>query len=239
MSPHVLEDKKESESRNQVVGGCAFFVSLMVLLPLGVICVFLALTQIRDAEVIAIISFVTTTILGLLFAKIAIRGHLSVLLHEFKHSLVSNFVGNKHKGMKIGRDSGHYEYTYTKNTAHYNALIALAPYITPLFSLMALALALTLWSETVVLAVAVIGFGYGIDLHLNIRDISPIQTDISLIRGGYFVGLLYIFAWNLLILAFILALAFNGPLGVAEIFDTIAGTLARSYLSTSGHSPGE
>jgi len=233
------DTKDDKEPSPQVVGGCAFLLSLIVLLPCGALFTVLAALQASEAEALPTVAFIASVIVGVFVAKYGIRGHLSVLLHEFKHSLISNFVGNKHKGMKIGKNSGHYEYTYTKHTAHYNAMIALAPYITPIFSLVSLALALTVLRHDMTLAVSMIGLGYGIDLHLNVRDISPIQTDISLIRGGYCVGLLYIFAWNLLTLALVLALAFKGPAGVLEIVDTIGMALAKGYLSLSGQAPGE
>jgi hypothetical protein len=139
--------------------------------------------------------------------------------------------------MKIERDSGHLEYAYSKQTAHYNAFIALAPYIVPMWTfVMILMSAAVAWGNTFLTAILV-GIGYGADLILNARDISPIQTDISLITGGYKVGLTYIMAWNLLTAAFVLAWAFQGAAGIGELFITVSKVIFNVFFWLSGTSP--
>jgi uncharacterized membrane-anchored protein len=119
-------------------------------------------------------------------------------LHELKHSVLSNFAGNRAKGMKVLRDSGHFEYEFTKDTGKFNPFIALAPYFLPICTLPALLIAVSMFPKDSAYQLAIVGFCAGIDLLLCIRDISPHQTDFSAIRGGYPVGLAYVIAINLL-----------------------------------------
>lgn len=218
----------------EIVGGFPFFLSLGALLPTGLLFTGLALVRLRYADPITSTAFVLATCAGAFVAHLAIKGHISVLLHEFKHSLVSNLAGNKHKGMTINENSGYYQWAYTKRTAHLNAFIALAPYFVPVFSFLSALFVLALFRHDRFLAVCVVGLGYGMDLLLNLRDISPIQTDITLIRGGYKVGLLYIAAWNLLIGGLVLAWAFQGTDGLIILFEDLSTLFVYLYFSIFG-----
>lgn len=235
----VAPPRSESQPRDEKVGGFAFFLSLILLLPTGLVFFIVAIRQIRDADIALASLFILSAILGMMAAHGLIRDHISVLIHEFKHSLVSNLVGNKYKGMKINKNSGHMEYAYTKRTAHYNAFISLAPYIVPVFTAIASLIAFSTSRHDPTMMVLIVGLGYGIDLLLNARDISPIQTDISLIKGGYHVGLLYILAWNLVIAALVLAWAFQGAAGIGVLFKTVCEAFIWLYFSLSGRMPGE
>jgi hypothetical protein len=64
-----------------------------------------------------------------------------------------------------------------------------------------------------------------------------VQTDISLISGGYGVGLVYIAAWNLLTTAVILAWAFQGVHGIAELFTTVSKAIFAIYFWVSETTP--
>ena len=218
----------------EVVGGFPFFLSLVALLPTGLLFTVLALVRLRYADPVTCTAFILATLAGAFLAHIAIKGHISVLLHEFKHSLVSNLAGNKHKGMTINENSGYYRWAYTKRTAHLNAFIALAPYFVPAFSFVGTLFVLALFRNERVLAVCAVGLGYGMDLVLNLRDISPIQTDITLIRGGYKVGLLYIAAWNLLIAGLMFAWAFQGTEGLIILFEDLSTLFVYLYFSIFG-----
>jgi hypothetical protein len=234
------DTKKDSlQSENEVVGGFAFFLSLALLLPTSILFFLLAVLQIRDADMKHAITFLGSATFGALAAQSLIRGHISVLIHEFKHALISNLVGNKNKKMKVDRDSGHLVYSYTKKTAHFNAFIALAPYIVPVATFISVLLSIAIAPGDLLLTLIIIGLGYGADLLLNIRDISPIQTDITLIRGGYFVGLLYIAAWNLVTAALVLAWAFKGAAGIGALFAAVSKAFFTVYFTVSGTSPGD
>ena len=210
--------KKESTT----IGGFSFFFSLLALLPTGILTIVLALYTWHIESLAPTLYFFGAVIVGSLVGSLAIRGHLSVLLHECKHALISNLVGNKAKKLHVEANSGHFEYAYSKETSHYNAFISLAPYIVPLSTFVAGLLALAFGRTDHLIAVAIIGIGYGIDLVLNLRDISPIQTDITEIRGGYNVGLLYISAWNFLLLGVVLAWVFHGLDGFAMLLHEFA-----------------
>lgn len=216
----VASDSGKKESTT--IGGFSFFFSLLALLPTGILTIILALYTWHPDSLSSTLYFIGSVLLGTLLGSLCIRGHLSVLLHEFKHALISNLVGNKAKKLHVEANSGHFEYAYSKQTSHYNAFISLAPYIVPLFTFLAGLLALAFGRADHLIAVTIVGAGYGIDLLLNLRDISPIQTDITEIRGGYKVGILYISAWNLLLLGVLLAWVFHGLDGFAMLLHEFA-----------------
>jgi hypothetical protein len=225
LGAHEPRDSVQPEAKpaaSDVVGGFAFFLSLGAILPTGVILLALAVQLFSGESSKYAGSFVAAAGAGALCAHLFIKGHISVLIHEFKHSLVSNIVGNKRKGMKIGRDSGYFEYAYSKETKHFNAFISLAPYIVPVFTFVAALLAFATARHQHIAAVLLVGFGYGIDLVLNIRDISPVQTDLSLIRGGYRIGVLYVVAWNVLIFGFLTAWILGGISGWMHILESLS-----------------
>lgn len=228
------EQAIEPETKQDLVGGFAFFLSLAALLPTGLIFTTLTVLRLKSANATSTINFLLAALAGAAIAQMFIRGHLSVFIHEFKHSLVSNLVGNRHKGMRIGVNSGHYQYSYTKSTAHYNAFISLAPYITPVFTFFGVVIALVFLRHDRDIAALVVGLGYGMDILLNMRDISPIQTDISLIRGGYTMGLAYIAAWNFLIAGVIFAWAFHGLEGLEMLLEDISACFIHLYIALFG-----
>ncbi|MEY4667563.1 MAG: hypothetical protein RL518_262 [Pseudomonadota bacterium] len=230
-SAHALP---ESSGKDDLVGGFAFFLSLAALLPTGLMFTTLTFLRLETANSTTTVNFIFAALAGAAIAQMFIRGHLSVFIHEFKHSLISNLVGNRHKGMKIGKRSGHYQYAYTKSTAHYNAFISLAPYITPVFTFISVVLALIFLRHDREVATIVVGLGYGMDILLNMRDISPIQTDISLIRGGYNIGLAYIAAWNLLTAGIVFAWAFHGVQGLSMLLEDISACFINLYIVLFG-----
>jgi hypothetical protein len=73
---------------------------------------------------------------------------------------------------------------------------------------------------------------------MNARDISPVQSDIHLIRGGFYVGLLYILSWNMLIAALAFAWALNGLLGISELVTVILSLFVALYSVLTGWQPG-
>jgi len=233
----ILGDKKstkEKDTTGDVVGGFAFFLSLAALLPTGLLFFTLSIAQLRSADLTLAGIFIASCLFGAMLAQACVRGHISVLIHEFKHSLISNLVGNKFKEMRINEHSGHVQYAYTKRTAHYNAFIALAPYIVPVFTFVATLIAIACFRGDEVGTLVIVGLAYGADLLLNIRDISPVQTDITLIRGGYSVGLLYIAAWNFLIAALLFAWAFQGVAGLLTLIEAVSRFFIAIYFSFAG-----
>lgn len=225
--------KKSAKDKDELVGGFAFFLSLGALLPSGALLLGLSLFNVRPIQMQATGIFAAAWFVGILLGHSMIRGHLSVLLHEFKHSLISNLVGNKRKGMQINENSGHFEYSYTKKTAHFNAFISLAPYIVPIFTFIGMLASLGLFRDEHFMACLLVGLCYGVDTILNIRDISPIQTDINQIRGGYGIGLLYIFAWNLITAALLTAWVFQGGAGILMLLEQVTAALMHIYLLIS------
>jgi small-conductance mechanosensitive channel len=176
--------------------------------------------------------FITSAVIGGILVRLIVRNRLSVFIHEFKHYIVSNLAGNRSKGMVYMKRSGHFIYQYRKDTAHLNAFIALAPYVLPIFSLTGIILGLGLWRNEPILLAISIGLGFGADQLLNWREVSPVQSDISNIRGGFIFGLTYIVAFNIVTFIISSVLATHGVEGLA-IFGKALLSLGQSFISTS------
>lgn len=187
-----------------------FFLSLLCLLNYS------ALPALLDADSWpAALQFMAAAFLAFWVTPFFVRGRLSVLLHELKHALLSGFAGNRARNLSLSRSGGgEFEYEYTQETAPYNAFISLAPYITPLFSLPVFIVLIFALPQQHSLAVLLVSLAYGADLRLNLRDISPRQTDITHIRGGFAVGLLYILVMNLTIFGILAAWVLKGTFGL-------------------------
>lgn len=196
-------------------GGLAFFLSLAALAYLAPILfgtLFVASLYAAKPQLIAVLS---AALLGAALSRLCIRGTLFTLLHEVKHSVLSGLVGNKAKGdIVVNADgSGEFRYAYTKYTAHYNAFIALAPYVLPLCAgILALIATPFAWHHSGAIGI-VAAFGLGIDLESNARDVSPMQSDLSDIRGGFPVAAVYAALTNTALASFILMLCLFGLYG--------------------------
>ncbi|MCB0317447.1 MAG: hypothetical protein KDD56_01735 [Bdellovibrionales bacterium] len=204
--------KKEKQHEGKV-GGLAYFCSLIFLCFLGPVNIVLNIGIIDTNSILPWISFLITFFAGIAIAHYFIQGHWSVFFHEFKHSLISGFAGNKAKGWNIKEQSGHFEYAYTKSTAAYNAFISLAPYWVPLFSLPVTAISWIFLRDLHYLLTAVLGICYGMDFLMNIRDISPHQSDFTETRGGFNVSIIYVIAMNLTIFSYYAAFISQGISG--------------------------
>lgn len=229
--------KDVKDTTDQVTGGFAFFLSLFFLLPTGVLFLGVSLSQLKYSGILSCCTFLCSLCAGVALAHYCIKGHISVLIHEWKHQVVSSLVGNKNKKMEIKADSGSLQYEYTEQTAHYNAFIALAPYILPVFTSIGALITVALQSANPAAPIIIIGIAYGVDVLINARDISPVQTDLSLIRGGFYVGLLYVVAWNMIILALVLAWAFNGFAGITALFESAMQLFISLYSAITGWTP--
>jgi hypothetical protein len=196
-------------SRNNRVGGIAFFVSLIFLCLLATLNSLTLIAMQESGTVLRWVAFTAAGAVGFFLAHRFSPERFAVFVHELKHSIVSNLAGNRAKRFKVQDRSGSFTYEYTKQTAAYNAFIALAPYWFPLFSIVGIPSLVFLlspvhpWAPTVVLLLA--GILWGADCSFNLRDISPVQTDITGIRGGYRVGVLYIIAMNITLFSFLAA----------------------------------
>jgi hypothetical protein len=209
--------KKDLPKHSGPTGGFFFFASLGSLIFIAVLNSLLLPTILSHAALKSLVLFILSILLGAWGAHALIRNHLSVFLHELKHSIASNFAGNKAKEMKIERDSGHFAYEFSKDTAHLNAFIALAPYCLPLCTIPTLGITYLFWAHDAVVLVVVVGVAFGADMLLNFRDVSPYQTDLTTIRGGYFVGLTYVVAMNTVVATFLLAWVMQGADGLLHL----------------------
>lgn len=232
--PKKPADEIPPEEKRSPIGGLAFFISLSALLPSSALVTILAITLFEIAALRNLLVWGAATACGALLAHHYISGHISVLIHEFKHAVASSFAGNKAKGMKVEEHSGHFAYEYTKATGHYNAFISLAPYVLPVFTFLGGLLSLALARTNHYLAISIVGIGYGVDLLLTIRDISPHQTDLSDLRGGYNAGVLYIFGCQLLLAALLATWVMRGGDGLLLLFDTLGLLFGKGYLWLHG-----
>lgn len=231
--------KKSAKQHTGPVGGFAFYLSLLALIILSLICVPALLECFGPDSLIRICIFIGGFLVGMSIAHTLFRGHISVFFHEIKHSAFSNIVGNRAKGLRIGKDSGHFEYTYTKDTAHYNAMIALAPYWFPLFMFPTL-IAMFCVSLPPRLEVCIVAVAAGADFLMNMRDIGPHQTDFSNIRGGYTAGMFYVVAINLVVTSILLSWVLNDISGLKAMGQEIwqMGVAITRMIKGNSFSPG-
>ena len=217
--------KKEAKKEQKPVGGLPFFISIICLIIVAInnIIFFpqLIFSKIGEDGFFNLsqnlIAFVSIAIFSGFLAKFFLKHELAVLIHEFKHRIFANLVGNKYKSMKIGKEEGYVEYEYTKKTRIYNALIALAPYYFPLFTILITFFSCIFWwgNHTAIMTMAAIG--YGADFYLGIADVGPHQTDFTNIEGGYYVALTYVVSINIFIATCMLAWAFDGISGLTYL----------------------
>jgi len=190
---------------NKKIGGISFFLSLFFLIVLTIGNLFILPSLLNIDSIVRWTFFVCGVTVGLLLATFVIGGHFAVFLHELKHAIVSNLAGNRAKGMLVRNDHGYFQYSYSERTAHMNALISLAPYFFPGVTIPFFLIGVLIFSSIPAVPLVLAGIGYGIDTRLAIKDLGPWQSDLTNIRGGYPVGLLYIIAMNGAIFSFLAA----------------------------------
>lgn len=196
------------------VGGISFYLSLICLMLISAVNLIAWYTMILDTGVGNLIWLAAFIIVGMWAATVVIRGRLSIFLHELKHAIPSNLVGNKFHALKVGKVDGSFEFKYSKDTAHFNAVIALSPYFFPLFTTLAFVPILFLHPVEASYLTMILGTGVGIDLTMNFRDLSSHQSDISNIRGGPLVAYTYVISANLVIISLVLAWSTAGASGL-------------------------
>lgn len=227
----MSEGKKEKVEK---VGGFAFFFSLIFLWVVGAALFRIAITNFDLVQFQKFRWVLVGTVIGVLFAASFIRGRLSVFIHEIKHSVLSNFVGNKAKKMHVEEKTGYFEYSYTQETAPYHAFIALAPYWLPLFLFPTIIITslLYVYIPHVMLNV-ILGVAFGMDLLTGVRDIHPQQTDFINLRGGYMVGVFYCGAATLTLCSILIAWSsspLGGLWGVRDLFIKFFVTFTNLFL---------
>ncbi len=209
--------RSDSSETKETPGGPLFYISMIALLIIGTSNTLYLFDLWDDAARERAYNFVFGIICGIAFASLFIRNHLSVLVHELKHAVISGLAGNRFKGLKIGRESGHFKYAYSKESAHHNATISLAPYWLPIFTF---PLFFFGYNDFVPFdsLVILVGIGYGADLCCGIRDIAPHQTDLTEIRGGFWISIFYLLLMHIVIFTFIVAWVYQGSLGLRYMF---------------------
>ncbi len=210
--------KKVKVVKNLKAGGLVFFSSYLLLFILA-LSNLVALFTLFDAEgaITKTLTFLGCFVLGTLCSQALIREKNSVLIHEVKHALISGLAGNKWKGMRVKDNSGDFTFAYSKRSAAYNAFIMIAPYWLPVFTILICGLSVSVWLKDHFWAACFAGLGAGMDFLLNVRDISPIQTDLTNIRGGYRVAVGYIICINIVVLSFLFAWVLKSWGGVQEL----------------------
>src|SRR5258708_2545010 len=126
----MSSDKKTP--KNTKVGGIFFALLFALFMVVSVTSLLVLPRVIWHGSLRALFEFIGAALIWAVLAHFLIRAYLSVCIHECKHMICALLAGDKAKGMKIARGSGHFEYAYNEETAGYNAFIALAPYYIPL-----------------------------------------------------------------------------------------------------------
>jgi hypothetical protein len=172
------------------VGGLTFLVSIPALFILNCVILNNLIPVVSATKGYSYYWLLGGVSLGLIIAPVFSEGRIYVFIHEVKHAILASLAGNKWKGMKVGKESGSFEFIFYKHTAHLNAFIFLAPYWFPIISIPVWLLCLTNWDpQGLRLA---LGAALGADIYMGLKDMGPHQTDLSRIRGGVLVGKSYI-----------------------------------------------
>ncbi|MGI6525049.1 MAG: hypothetical protein ACOX2O_07160 [Bdellovibrionota bacterium] len=222
--------KEKEEIKPKKSGGIAFFITLICLIFISLFNLISLPSLFDENSPSNWLQFIIGVVIGLLIAEVFIVKHFSVACHELKHYLLAAFAGNKFKELCVKEKTGHYTYSYTKDSAKYNAMIALAPYWFPLMTIFAAFLAVPIYFSIPELTIPLIGIGVGADLLMNMRDISPHQTDLTYIRGGFKVALAFIISMNLTILTLIAAWVSQGLAGFKMLFSNTFDLILTLYL---------
>lgn len=193
-------------AKEQSVGGVAFFFGFLSLVFVLVLLIIFMLLFIRGAEIARLPTFALSLLVGFIASKFFITRNNGVYFHECRHAFVSGLVGNKAVKMEVERKTGSFEYKYSKDTAKYNALISLAPYTLPLWSVLSFVLVLIAPLPATIL----IGLGLGADVEQWWRDLSPHQSDLTQITGGVLVGILFVVVSELVTIALLTSVALLG-----------------------------
>ncbi|MCI5065266.1 hypothetical protein MRY87_06045, partial [bacterium] len=203
------------------IGGASFFFSYLVLLGLVPMHIGLLYAVIVEAPLASVALFFIGLILGWWAAYTFFRGQTSVLIHEYKHAILSTLMGNRWKGISLKGMSGTFRYSYTKETARYNAFISLAPYFLPIFTFTGIILFLLISYRSPEGALVVAGLLHGADLYFHLKDVSPIQTDLTDLVGGYWVGVGYIASANIFVSTLFFVWAVGGSEGLSLYADSL------------------
>jgi hypothetical protein len=200
--------------REERIGGLVFVCSFFALLLLACASFAVLLTLIPHSCPDLGLFFVVAALAGGVGTKHLFPRRLSVFIHELKHAIMSNLSGNRAKDLVVRSHRGSFTYAYTKDTAHMNAFISVAPYWMPLFTCAAALLAIAVAHDAPLTQRLIVGAAWGSDAALNFRDVSPVQTDLSQLRGGYRFGLAYLWVINVLVATLLLTWAFAGFRGL-------------------------
>lgn len=223
---------KPREKEKKKVGGLAFFASLT----------FLALISINNLVVLPTIwgegsegrvtFFIIGAALGVWLVHFFVpkEGNFSTLIHEYKHAILATLVGNKWKKLKVKGAGGKFSYAYTKETAGYNAFISLAPYYLLLFTIPTALIVFSLGMIETREGLMILGFSIGCDQLMCWRDVSPVQTDLTSIRGGYRVAVSYVVAINIALVTIIVAWVIGGLDGLAALVQGLWDACATLYV---------
>ncbi len=155
---------------------------------------------------------------GGLLASIALSltftvSRLRTFLHEVKHGVLVVFSGNSIKGITIGKNSGHIDYTMRYDKLHFAPIICLAPYFFPLLSAPVLITGLFLDLQHRDLLLFLLGLGLGFDTATAFYDLHPNQTDLKRIIGGFFIASIFIAAAHIFWITACLTWAHAGTQG--------------------------
>jgi hypothetical protein len=222
--------KKEAKQSRH--GGFSFYLSLVIQFLLILIILPAVIHIFFSKGIFQSLGFLIAMLAGIACTPFIIAGKLRVFIHEWKHSFISSLAGNRARGMKIESETGHFEFAYTKRSAHNNAFIALAPYFVPVFSPLALALAAVFLRDYQYLQRIIVGFFFGIDLFCNWYDVSPVQTDLSQLRGGFSIGVFFAAVSNLILLLLFLTWAAAGFEGWRTLISAVGDFSRALFVKT-------
>lgn len=215
MSGH--KDNVEIKKTLRRQGGIPFFMAFIffnLLAVLSLVCTQgMLLTQALSAYSEAFLGIVA----GLAIGFICYRGYCKSFIHESKHCLAAVIVGNSIKGFSLRNNEGHVTYEFTDSTKRFNAFIHIAPYTIPVLFLPFFFYLIFFTDSNTAAQILIVSALLGFDLYCNLRDVSPVQTDLSSLVGGFATGVFFILAVHIVLIAFFFVWLIHGSVGMVSL----------------------
>jgi len=155
---------------------------------------------------------------GLIISRTIFTNKTQIIFHEYRHMILSGLFGNKPKKLVVGNKTGSFEYEYSKDNAHANILISLAPYFLPFWTLIAF-LIMFFSGFNQGYAGAILGIGIGMDIEQWWDGFHPDQSDFDDVPFGIVGSFLFCLSWQSVFLFTNLFLFIHGTKIIVDLVE--------------------
>jgi hypothetical protein len=186
-----------------------FFGILMIWISAAVICVLggalLHLTWTSPTAIVFTIGFVVYFPIHFMLYK-PVLSH--VMAHEVTHALAALAMGGKVTEIHATHSGG----STITNKSHF--FISMAPYVIPLYTLIALFLYLIAAPGLKIYLIGLVGFTYAFHWVLTVYSLSHHQPDLD--EGGVVFSLIFIFTANIIVLMLLFSMVWPDTLSLSQ-----------------------